>query len=148
MWQRIQTLYLAISAVLVTILFFNDAYTVSTSDGMNYVTYLQIRKPYFAILLGILAAMIAIALVSFKVRILQMRLATLSALVALGMQGWLAYYYFTAPENVTFKWTVIFPLVICICNLLAARGCFQDQLMVESAYRIRESRKRDRKRKK
>ena len=148
MWQRIQTLYLAVSAVLVTILFFNDAYTVSAPEGMEYVTYLQIQKPYFAILLGILAAMVVLALVSFKVRILQMRLATLSGLVALGMQGWLAYYYFTAPENVTFKWTVIFPLVIAICNFLAARGCFQDQLMVESAYRIRESRKRDRKKKK
>ncbi|MBO5563648.1 MAG: DUF4293 domain-containing protein [Bacteroidales bacterium] len=148
MWQRIQTLYLAISAVLVTILFFNDAYTVAAPDGMQYVRYLQIRSPYFAILLGILAAMILLALVSFKVRILQMRLATLSGLVALGMMGWLAYFYFTAPENVTFKWTVIFPLVIAISNFLAARGCFQDQLMVESAYRIRESRKRDRKKRK
>ena len=148
MWQRIQTLYLAISAVLVTILFFNDAYTVAAPDGMQYVRYLQIRSPYFAILLGILAAMILLALVSFKVRILQMRLATLSGLVALGMMDWLAYFYFTAPENVTFKWTVIFPLVIAISNFLAARGCFQDQLMVESAYRIRESRKRDRKKRK
>lgn len=148
MWQRIQTLYLAISAVLVTILFFNDAYTVAAPDGMQYVRYLQIRSPYFAILLGILAAMILLALVSFKVRILQMRLATLSGLVALGMMGWLAYFYFTAPENVTFKWTVIFPLIIAISNFLAARGCFQDQLMVESAYRIRESRKRDRKKRK
>ena len=148
MWQWIQTLYLAISAVLVTILFFNDAYTVAAPDGMQYVRYLQIRSPYFAILLGILAAMILLALVSFKVRILQMRLATLSGLVALGMMGWLAYFYFTAPENVTFKWTVIFPLVIAISNFLAARGCFQDQLMVESAYRIRESRKRDRKKRK
>ena len=148
MWQRIQTLYLAISAILVTILFFNDAYTVAAPDGMQYVRYLQIRSPYFAILLGILAAMILLALVSFKVRILQMRLATLSGLVALGMMGWLAYFYFTAPENVTFKWTVIFPLVIAISNFLAARGCFQDQLMVESAYRIRESRKRDRKKRK
>ena len=148
MWQPIQTLYLAISAVLVTILFFNDAYTVAAPDGMQYVRYLQIRSPYFAILLGILAAMILLALVSFKVRILQMRLATLSGLVALGMMGWLAYFYFTAPENVTFKWTVIFPLVIAISNFLAARGCFQDQLMVESAYRIRESRKRDRKKRK
>jgi hypothetical protein len=39
----------------------------------------------------------------------------------------------------------VFPLVICICNLLAARGCFQDQLMVESAYRVRERRKRNKK---
>ena len=86
--------------------------------------------------------MIVLALLTFKVRILQMRLSTLSALVALGVQGWLAYLYFTAPEGIVFRWTAIFPLVICICNILAARGCYQDQVMVESAYRIRESRKR------
>jgi hypothetical protein len=148
MWQRIQTLYLAVSTALLFILFFSDAYSVVSPDGMQYVTYLQIQKPYFGILLVILFAMTALALVTFKVRILQMRLSTLSGLVALGMTGWLAYYYFTAPENVTFKWTVIFPLIVAICNFLAARGCFQDQLMVESAYRIRESRKRDRKHKK
>ena len=147
MWQRIQTLYLGVSVILLFILFFNDAYTVTAPDGMQYVTYLQIQKPYFGILLGILFAMTLLALVTFKVRILQMRLATLSGLVALGMTGWLAYYYFTAPENVTFKWTVIFPFIVAILNFLAARGCFQDQLLVESAYRIRESRKRDRKKK-
>ena len=148
MWQRIQTLYLGVSVILLFILFFNDACTVAAPDGMQYVTYLQISKPYFGILLGILFAMTLLALVTFKVRILQMRLATLSGLVALGMAGWLAFLYFTAPENVTFKWTVIFPLVVAVCNFLAARGCFQDQLLVESAYRIRESRKRDRKKKK
>ena len=138
MWQRIQTLYLAVSTVLLFILFFSDAYTVTAPDGMQYVTYLQLQKPYFGILLGILFAMTVLALITFKVRILQMRLATLSGLVALGMTGWLAYFYFSAPENVAFKWTVIFPLVAAICDFLAARGCFQDQLMVESAYRIRE----------
>ena len=148
MWQRIQTLYLAVSTVLLFILFFNDAYTIAAPDGMQYVKYLQIQKPYFGILLGVLFAMTVLALVTFKVRILQMRLATLSGLVALGMTGWLAYYYFTAPENVTFKWTVIFPFLVAVSNFLAARGCFQDQLMVESAYRIRESRKRDRKKRK
>ena len=57
------------------------------------------------------------------------------------MQGWLAWMYFSFKEAV-FSWTVVFPLVIFICNMLAARGCFQDQLMVESAYRVRERRKR------
>lgn len=148
MWQRIQTLYLAISVVLLFILCFSDLYTVLDADGMQYVTYWQFQKPYFGILLGILLAMTVLALVTFKVRILQMRLATLSGLVALGMTGWLAYYYFTMPKDVvTFKWTIIFPLIVAICNFLAARGCFQDQLMVESAYRVRESRKRDRKKK-
>ena len=147
MWQRIQTLYLAVSTALLFILFFSDAYSVAAPEGMQYVTYFGLQKPYFGILLGILFAMTLLALVTFKVRILQMRLATLSGLVALGMTAWLAFLYFSMPENVVFKWTVIFPLIAAICDFLAARGCFQDQLMVESAYRIRESRKRDRKKK-
>ena len=147
MWQRIQTLYLALSAILLFILFFNDAFTMTAPEGMQYVKFIQIQKPYFGILLGVLFAMTLLAIATYKVRILQMRLATLSGLVALGMTGWLAYLYFTAPENVTFKWTVIFPLVAAILDFLAARGCYQDQLLVESVYRIRESRKRDRKKK-
>lgn len=120
------------------------AYTVADPDGMVKVTYLQLQRPYFAILLSILSCMIALALIVYKNRILQMRLAVLSAIVALGMQVWLAWMYFTF-QGPVFKWTVIFPLIICISNLLAARGCFQDQLMVESAYRVRERRKRNRK---
>ena len=141
MWQRIQTLYLMISMALAIALLAGTAYTVADPDGMVKVTYLQLQRPYFAILLGILACMIALALIVYKNRILQMRLAALSAIVALGMQAWLAWMYFTF-QGPVFKWTVIFPLIICISNLLAARGCFQDQLMVESAYRVRERRKR------
>lgn len=142
MWQRIQTLYLAISAVLITILLFGDAFSYNDAEGIQYVSYLGLQKPWFGILLGIIAAMIAVALVSFKVRILQMRLSVLSALTALGAQGWLAYLYFTAPESIVFRWNAILPFVIAVLNLLAARGCYQDQLMVEAAYRIRERRRR------
>ncbi|MBO4756704.1 MAG: DUF4293 family protein [Bacteroidales bacterium] len=144
MWQRIQTLYLMISMALAIALLAGTAYTVADPDGMVKVTYLQLQRPYFAILLSILSCMIALALIVYKNRILQMRLAVLSAIVALGMQAWLAWMYFTF-QGPVFKWTVIFPLIICISNLLAARGCFQDQLMVESAYRVRERRKRNRK---
>lgn len=144
MWQRIQTLYLLISAALCAVLLFGNAYKVADPDGLVTVSYLQLQKPYFGILLGILAAMVLLALVVYKSRILQMRLAVLSALVALGMQIWLVYLYFTFKGPV-FSWTAILPLVICISNLLAARGCFQDQLMVESAYRVRERRSRRRK---
>ena len=144
MWQRVQTLYLAISAILVTVLLLGDAFSYNDAGGMQYVSYLQLQKPWFGILLGILAAMIAVALISFKVRILQMRLSVLSALVALGTQGWLAYLYFSAPEGIVFRWTAIFPFVIAVFNFLAAKGCYQDQLMVEAATRIRDARRRSR----
>ena len=144
MWQRIQTLYLLISAALAAVLCFGTAYSVAGADGLQAVSYWQLQKPWFGILLGILVFLVLLALAVFKSRILQMRLAVVGGLIALGMQAWLAWMYFTF-EGPVFRWTVVFPLVICICNLLAARGCFQDQLMVESAYRVRERRKRNKK---
>lgn len=144
MWQRIQTLYLMISTVLVAILLFGTAYQVAGADGFTQVSYFQLQKPFFAILLCILAFLIVLALVVYKSRILQMRLAVLSGIIALGMQVWLAWMYFSF-DGAVFRWTVILPLIIFICNMLAARGCFQDQLMVESAYRVRERRRRGRK---
>ena len=141
MWQRIQTLYLLISTALVIALCLCDAYHAANPDGLVSVSYWQLQKPYFGILLGILTALVVLALVVYKSRILQMRLAVLGGIIALGMEGWLAWMYFSF-QGPVFSWTIIFPLVIFICNLLAARGCFQDQLMVESAYRVRERRKR------
>jgi len=144
MWQRIQTLFLLISAGLAAALCLSSAYSLASPEGLVEVSYWQLRSPYFGILLGIVAFLIVLALVVYKSRILQMRLAVLSAIIALGMQLWLAWMYFTF-EGPVFHWTVIFPLLICISNLLAARGDFQDQLVVESAYRVRERRKRKRK---
>ena len=63
MWQRIQTLYLLISAGLIAALCFSTAYSVANPEGLVKVSYWQLQKPYFGILLGILAAMVALALV-------------------------------------------------------------------------------------
>jgi len=142
MWQRQQTLYLLISAIMVAVLCFSFAYRVASPDGMLEVSYWQLQKPYFGILLGVLAGLVLLALVTFKSLILQMRLSSLGGIVALGMQAWLAWMYFTF-EGPVFSLTAILPLGICVFNFLAARGCFQDQLMVESAMRIRERRKRN-----
>ena len=140
MWQRQQTLYLLIAAILVAVMRFNNAYTVANPEGLLQVSYWKLQAPYFGILLGILAFLVLLSLVTFKSLILQMRLSSLSGIVALGMQAWLAYMYFTF-EGPVFSLTVILPLGICVFCFLAARGAFQDQLMVESAMRIRERRK-------
>ena len=142
MWQRQQTLYVLIAAILVAVLSFNNAYTVASPEGLREVSYWQLQAPYFGILLGILAFGVLLALVTFKSLILQMRLSSLSGIIALGMQVWLAYMYFTF-EGPVFSLTAILPLGVGVFCFLAARGCFQDQLMVESAMRIRERRKRN-----
>ena len=141
MWQRQQTLYLLLSAALIIALCLSTAYRVAGPDGITEISYWQLQKPYFGILLGVLAGLVLLALFTFRSLILQMRLASLGGVVALGMQGWLAWMYFTW-EGPVFSWTVIFPLGVAVFNFLAARGCFQDQLMVESAQRLRNRRKR------
>ena len=141
MWQRQQTLVLLISAGLIIALCFSTACRFAGPDGLEEISYWQLQKPYFGILLGILAALVLLALFTFRSLILQMRLSSLGGIVALGMEGWLAWMYFHAGEAV-FSWSVIFPLAICVFNFLAARGCFQDQLMVESAQRLRNRRKK------
>ena len=141
MWQRIQTLYLAVAIALTAVLLAGNAAAQTGPDGLTLIRYTAIAKPYMLILLIVLTLIEGVALLSFKVRILQMRLAVVAGLIAFGVQAWLGVMYFTSPGYV-FRWTVIFPLLISVCDFLAARGAFQDQLMVESAQRLRSRRKR------
>ncbi len=141
MWQRIQTLYLAVATGLVVALIFCvKSFTVGEggthADEVKYFTFI----PY-AILLVIAAILQLIALLTFKVRVLQMRTAVLSALILLGLQGWLVFDYLTAADGVLFSWTAIFPLLAVILDFMAARRILRDQLLVESMSRLR-SRKR------
>ena len=82
-----------------------------------------------------------IALFTFNVRVLQMRTAVLSALILLGLQGWLVFDYMTAADGVLFRWTAILPLLAAILDFMAARRILRDQLLVESISHLR-SRKR------
>ncbi len=141
MWQRIQTLYLAVALGLVVTLFFSvKSFTLGPggahADEVKYIAFI----PY-AILLVIAAILQFIALVTFKVRVFQMRTAILSALILLGLQGWLVFDYLTAADGVLFHWTAIFPLLAAILDFMAARRILRDQLIVESSSRLR-SRKR------
>lgn len=142
MWQRIQTLYLAIATGLIVSMFFTLKAVIPAADGgiaesFRYVSY----WPYL-ILLIVITILDILALTGWKFRIFQMRTAILAALVTLALQAWLAVDYFTAAEGVVFRVTAIFPIVAVILNLLAARKIYADQLLVESTSRLRSSRRR------
>ena len=70
-----------------------------------------------------------------------MRTAVLAAIITLALQVWLAVDYFTAAEGLRFHLTVLFPLAAVVCDLLAAKNIFSDELMVRSASRLRSSKK-------
>lgn len=127
MWQRVQTLYLALATALVTALFFCDK-----APGIRYVSY----TPYL-ILLIIIVLLDFLALTTWKIRIFQFRTSILSALITLALQVWLAVDYFATAGDVVFKWTAVFPAVSVILNILAARNIWADELVVRSASRLR-----------
>ena len=102
----------------------------------SYIEYL----PYL-ILLIVISLLNLLALTTYKVRVFQMRTAVLSALITLALQIWLAVDFVYTHEAMIFKITAVFPIVAVILDFMAARGIMADQLLIESAYHLRKSRR-------
>jgi hypothetical protein len=144
MWQRIQTLYLALATGLIVAMMFSLKAVVPGADG----TFLQEVKytaytPYI-ILIIVIALLDFLALTTFRFREFQMRTAVLAAIITLALQAWIAVDYFTANSSLVFRITAVFPLAAIVCDLLAARGIASDIMVAESFNHLR-IRKKNRK---
>ena len=141
MWQRAQTLYLAISTVLVFLLFFMPkAVVISSGNPVSFTSYI----PYL-ILLIFVTFLNVLALTTWNFRIFQMRTATLTAILTLALQIWLVVDFMATRSQATFKVFAIFPLIALIFDIMAIRGIFADQMLVESSASLRKSRRERRK---
>ena len=127
MWQRIQTLYLAIATGLLIAMFFTNK-----ADDISFISYF----PYL-ILLIVTTLLNVLALTTYKHRIFQARTAVLSALITLGLQGWLVVDFIATHSERLFHLPCVFPIVVVILDVLAARRIFSDELLVRSASRLR-----------
>ncbi len=142
MWQRVQTLYLAIATALIAVLFFCNMAASYDADGQvkEYFSYTSF-VPYL-ILTIVLTLLGLLALTTFKIRIFQMRTASLAAILALAFQIWLVVDFIFTGDTRVFRFTAIFPIVSSIFFYLASRAILSDQLLVESASHLRGSRRR------
>ena len=141
MWQRIQTLYLALATGLMAAMLFSLKAVVPGADGefiqeIKYTAYV----PYL-ILLIVIVLLDFLALTAFRFRVFQMRTAVLAAIITLALQAWIAVDYFTADDSLVFRLTAVFPIVAIICDLLAARGIATDIMVVESFNHLRTKKK-------
>lgn len=143
MWQRIQTLYFAVAAALVIALLWS-AKAVVYSAGLDpeYIKYTS-YLPYL-ILIIVASILEVLALTTYRFRIFQMRTAILVSLVLLALQGWIAVDYLQAPASQVFRYTAVFPLVAVIFNLLAARAAYADEILIQSASRLRAAKRKKR----
>lgn len=144
MWQRLQTLYLAIATALLTSMFFCRFATILGPDGAEVTVKYYERIPYLALLAVTLAGN-AFSLFAFKIRIPQMRVATLSAIILLAFQAWLIVDMVREWNAMTFSVTALFPLVATVLDILAARSIMLDEAMVQSASRLRSYKRNKRK---
>lgn len=147
MWQRIQTLYMAISIILMAIMLFSVKAVVYGADGEPQEVYKYLTYLPYAILIIVILLLDVIALTTWRFRVFQFRTAILSALVTLGLQIWLAVEFFvnlnagSEGHQLIYKIFIVFPIVSVILDVLAARGILADELLVESTYRLRRDKK-------
>ena len=141
MWQRIQTLYLALATGLIAAMLFSLKAVVPGADGTFVEEYRYTAYLPYLILIVIVALLDFLALTTWKFRVFQMRTAILAALITLALQVWLAVDYFTTMGDVVFRFTAVFPLVAMIFDILAARGIASDIMVAESVGRLRSSKK-------
>ena len=134
MWQRIQTLYLAVATVLSAVLFF-----VNKAEGVRMTSYI----PYL-ILLIIITLLNLIALTSWTHRVFQARTAVLSSIFCLALQIWLVVDFVVTGNDPLFRLPSLFPVVILILDALAASNIWADELMVRSSSRLRAAKRKGR----
>ena len=132
MWQRIQTLYLLLATGLVVALLF-----CPKAGDVTYTEY----WPY-AVLLILTAFLQVMATTTWKHRIFQMRTASLSAIILIGLQVWLVVDFIKTHNTPVFHITAVFPVVAAILDFLAARSILADEMLVRSADRLRAAKRK------
>ena len=145
MWQRAQTLYLAIATILTGLMFFMDKAIIVAADGSVAQTFSFTSYIPYAILIGIVTCLDLLALTTYKIRVFQMRTAGLAAIITLALQIWLVVDFMSTHDQMVFRVAAIFPLLAMIMDILAVRGIFADEMIVESASSLRKSRRERRK---
>jgi hypothetical protein len=147
MIQRIQTIYIFISAVLIASLMKlkfadlsvnNELYTF-VANGIYNGEELVFNGLAIFIFIPIIALLHFLVIFLYKKRILQIRILVFSMVLLLGLFGlffFFAYAGFTGAK-VAFKIPVVFPVVAVILDYLAIRAIGKDEALVRSLNRIR-----------
>lgn len=147
MIQRIQTLYLLVSAILIAFLFVLPFAEIMNDGAIYLFDYKGISLDggvkedgmSIAVLIGIILGLHGFAILSYKNRIRQMRVIVFTILIMLGLFGMFFFftYYSFSGAKVSFKIGMVFPLVAIVLDYLAIRAIGKDEALIRSIDRIR-----------
>ncbi|WP_461629767.1 DUF4293 domain-containing protein [Labilibaculum euxinus] len=153
MIQRIQSLYLFGSFILIAVMFFFPLAELVDASGAVYqflyrgIPSLQEGEPAVfnampvAILLSIIALISFVTIFLFKKRMLQIRLTVFNMICMIGAMG-LIYYSISSQAkelNAITSYSLInaFPLIALVLSYLAIREIGKDEALIRSMDRIR-----------
>jgi len=147
MIQRIQTVYLFISALIVASMMklkladlsVNSELYTFTARGIYNGENLVFNGLAIFIFIWIIVLLHLFVIFKYKKRILQIRILVFTMVLLLGLFGmffYFAYAGFTGAK-VAFKIPVVFPIVAVILDYLAIRAIGKDEALVRSLNRIR-----------
>ena len=147
MIQRIQTVYLLISALLVGFLFLFPFAEIA-KDGAVYLFnfhgivqdgILKQNGIFISVLIVLIMVLQVVATISYKNRTRQIRLIVLSILLLMCLLGMFFFYTYYSFSNaqIGFKTGVLFPIIAIILNYLAIHAIRKDEALIRSIDRIR-----------
>ena len=154
MWQRVQTIFLAVAIACLVAMIFFPVWEVKTETTRLTLYPLYYRAqigdsisevyfPYsFIAILGLAAATVAfISIQKFEDRLLQIKLGALNSLLISGC-GFVAVYFSIklaklsqAPLNLGFG--LYLPFAAMVCNFFANRFIKKDENLVKDSDRLR-----------
>lgn len=155
MIQRIQSLFLLASVILLSILMYNPfasfivepqmakytlgVFGLSVVDGS---TVEKVQSIWF--LLGFIIVVLLLSFITiflYHRRLLQIRLCVLTIVMLVGLQGVMYYVVYAYGENLnskpSYNLVFIFPLIAAILNFLALRAIARDEALIRSLDRLR-----------
>lgn len=147
MIQRIQTFFLAVSILLLALLYKLPLAEISTNNTIYLFDIMGIHNSDsivfsglpLIIFLSLIIALHVFVIFSFKKRIRQIRILTFTITLLLGLCGIFFYFAYASLDEavVSFKIPVAFPIVAIILDYLAIRGIGRDEALVRSVDRLR-----------
>ncbi len=155
MIQRVQTIFLFLSAIALSLYFFFPLAAFLPAPGELYYLHVlglaesgvqaclmaPLNTLPMLILPGIIILISLVTIFLFKKRVLQMRLCVYNILLMIGMLGMQAFYIYQVwkflDTPVLFRFPVLLPVVSVIFTILAYRNIREDELLIRSVDRIR-----------
>lgn len=130
-WKRIQTLMMGAATLLLLVMLGSEmCYAMVPSDGgSDLVRYPILFRERLQFLLFILitAGIALVATLGFRLRMIQIRLCIIDAIVLLAFQAWIVVEFFKMHGTFTFTVYSVFPIVAALLLLLSIKFTWKDE---------------------